>query len=311
MNGESHAMDRAALGSQKVAAASLSATRPFYWSVRRELWENRSIYLAPLGAAVLFLLGFLITLVHLPAKMRGLSAMDQAHYHEAIALPYDIAAGLMMLIGIIVSVFYCADALHGERRDRSILFWKSLPVSDFTAVMAKAAVPLVIVPLLTFSIAVAMQIIMLLMSSAVLLANGMSIATLWTQLSLLQMILLMLYHIVTAHAIWPAPIYAWILLVSGWARRAVLLWAVLPIIAISGLEAIVFRTSHFAATVGSHLIGDTPAIVAAPSEMFPTNPMVHLSPGRFLTSPGLWVGLLLTAAFIAAAVRMRRCRGPI
>ena len=79
-----------------------------------------------------------------------------------------------------MSVFYCLDALHGERRDRSILFWKSLPVSDLTTVLAKASIPLVILPLLTFAITVAMQWIMLLVSSAVLLVSGQSVATLWT-----------------------------------------------------------------------------------------------------------------------------------
>ena len=91
-------------------------------------------------------------------------------------------------------MFYCLDALHGERRDRSILFWKSLPVSDLTTVLAKASIPLVILPLLTFAITVAMQWIMLLLSSAVLLASGLSVATLWTQLSLFQMSLMLLYH---------------------------------------------------------------------------------------------------------------------
>ena len=96
-------------------------------------------------------------------------------------------------------MFYCLDALHGERRDRSILFWKSLPVSDLTTVLSKASIPLVILPLLTFAITVATQLIMLLLSSAVLLASGLSVATLWTQLSLFQMSLMLLYHLVTVH----------------------------------------------------------------------------------------------------------------
>ena len=80
-------------------------------------------------------------------------------------------------------MFYCLDALHGERRDRSILFWKSLPVSDLTTVLSKASIPLVVLPLLTFAITVATQWLMLLLSSAVLLVSGQSVATLWTQLS--------------------------------------------------------------------------------------------------------------------------------
>ncbi len=125
-----------------------------------------------------------------------------------------------MLTTLLVGVFYCLDALHGERRDRSILFWKSLPVSDLTTVLSKASIPLVVLPLLTFAITVAMQWIMLLLSSAVLLGSGLSVATLWTQLSFVQMSLVLLYHLLTVHSLWYAPFYGWLLLVSGWARRA-------------------------------------------------------------------------------------------
>src|SRR6266699_3908485 len=107
---------------QTVAPAALTAVRSMYWSIRRELWESRSIYIAPLAAAVVFLLGFLISMVRLPQKMRAHSALDPAHQREAIAMPYDMAAGLLMLTALIVGVFYCLDALHGDRRYRSILF---------------------------------------------------------------------------------------------------------------------------------------------------------------------------------------------
>jgi len=230
-----------------------------------------------------------------------------AHGSEAIVTPYDMAAGLMMLTSILVSVFYCLDALHGERRDRSILFWKSLPVSDLTTVLAKASIPLVVLPLLVFAIIVAVQWIMLLVSSAVLLVSGQSVAAFWTKLSFFRMSLLMLYHLLTAHALWPFPVYCWLLLVSGWARRATFLWAALPLIAIAGVEQIVFHTWHFARLVGSRLIGDT----QTPGYMFPTGPMTHITPGIFLTSPGLWIGFAIAAAFLAAAVRLRRYQGPI
>ncbi len=217
----------------------------------------------------------------------------------------------MMITGILVSVFYCLDALHGERRDRSILFWKSLPVSDLTTVLAKASIPLIILPLLTFVITVAAHLIMLLCSSAVLLGSGFSVVTLWRQLPLFQMSLLLLYHLLTAHLLWPAPIYCWLLLVSGWARRAAFLWAALPLLAIAGVEEIVFHTSHFAAMLGSRIIGGAPAIDYTMPDVFPTDPMTHLTPGNFLISPGLWIGLIVAAAFLAAAVRLRRYREPI
>src|SRR5204863_3140653 len=169
-----------------------------------------------------------------------------------------------MATTFVVGVFYCLDALHGERRDRSILFWKSLPVSDLTTVLSKASIPLVVLPLLTFTITVAMQLIMLLLSSAVLLGSGLNVATLWTQLSFVQMSLLLLYHLVTVHALWPAPIYAWLLLVSGWARRAAFLWAVLPLLAIGVFEKIVFHTSHSAAILAQRPRGSAAAAPPIP-----------------------------------------------
>ncbi len=64
---------------QSVAPAAVSATRPMYWSLRRELWENRSIYIAPLAAAAVFLFGFMLSLIGLPHKMRAALALDPAH----------------------------------------------------------------------------------------------------------------------------------------------------------------------------------------------------------------------------------------
>ncbi|MGC1452105.1 MAG: ABC transporter permease [Candidatus Sulfotelmatobacter sp.] len=310
MNTQSNAMSEQ-FPAQSAATSPLSPTRPLYWSIRRELWENRAVYVAPLAVAAVFLFGFLISLARLPHQMRALSSLDPEQQRQSIAIPYDIADGLMMLTGILVSVFYCLDALHGERRDRSILFWKSLPVSDLTIVLSKASIPFMILPLLTFVIAVALQGIILLMSSAVLLGSGQSAAALWTQISFLQMSLLLLYHLLTAHTLWPAPVYCWLLLVSGWARRAPFLWAALPVVAVGGVEMIAFRTSHFATLVGSRLIGATPAVASMPPNSFPTDTMTHIAPGQFLTTPGLWIGLAVGAAFLAAAVRLRRYRGPI
>jgi ABC-2 type transport system permease protein len=309
MNTESNAVPDSSLDAQAIAPAVMSTTRPMYWSVRRELWENRSIYIGPLAAAAVFILGFLISLIGLPHTMRALPTLDPADQHEAVAMPYDFAAGLIMVTALIVGVFYCLDTLHGERRDRSILFWKSLPVSDLTTVLSKASIPLVVLPLLAFAITVATQLIMLLLSTAVLLGSGLSVATLWTQLSLFQMSLMLLYHLVTVHVLWHAPIYSWLLLVSGWARRAAFLWAILPVLAICVVEKIAFNTSHFLAMLGYRLEGG-PEAIAFPGR-FPIGPGMQLTPGKFLSSPGLWTGLVFAAAFLAAAVRLRRYREPI
>jgi ABC-2 type transport system permease protein len=305
MNTPSNAVPDSPLDSRVISPASMSPTQPLYWSIRRELWENRSIYVAPLAVAAVALFGFSLGAIagiwEKPLRLNP--AQPQA--------PFEMAAGLMMLTGIVVSVFYCLDALHGERRDRSILFWKSLPVSDVTTVLAKASIPLVVLPLLTVAITVAMQWLMLLLGSAVVMASGQSVATLWTKVSFFRMSWLMLYHILTAHALWPAPVYCWLLFVSGWPRRATFLWAALPVVAIAGVEQIAFHTWHFAAMVGSRLIGAAPTVASTSPDMFPTDPMTHLASAHFLSTPGLWIGLAVAAVFLAAAVRLRRYQGPI
>jgi ABC-2 type transport system permease protein len=93
----------------------------------------------------------------------------------------------------VVGVFYSLDALYGERRDRSILFWKSLPVSDLTAVLSKASIPLVVLPALVFVITVATNLVMVLISSAVLVLSGINPMTLWRELPLFQFELVLLY----------------------------------------------------------------------------------------------------------------------
>ncbi|MGA9717907.1 MAG: ABC transporter permease [Acidobacteriaceae bacterium] len=293
---------------QTVAPAIFPATRPFYWSVRRELWENRSIYIAPLAAAAIFLIGFLFSLTHLPRQMRNISNLHVTE-HQTILTPYDSVAGLLMLTAMVVGLFYCLDALQGERRDRSILFWKSLPVSDTTTVLAKASIPLVVLPLITFVLTVATQCIMLLLSGAVLLANGLSVGTLWAQVSIVPMSLMLFYHLLTVHVLWHAPFYGWFLLVSAWARRAAFLWAALPLLAIGVIEKIAFNTSHFATFLVDRLAGGAEAITGA--GQMPIHAGIHLTLGRYFSNPGLWIGMAFTALCLAAAVRLRRYHGPI
>jgi ABC-2 type transport system permease protein len=288
----------------------MPAAGPMYWSVRRELWESRSIYIAPLAVAGLILLGFLISTLFLPHELRGSTAINSIQQRAFIEQPYDFAALLIMLTTFLVAVFYCLDALHGERRDRSILFWKSLPVSDLTTVLSKAIIPIVVLPLVTFAITVVTQLIMLLVSSAVLAGQGLSIAPLWNHFLLLPMSLMLLYHLVAIHGLWYAPIYCWLLLVSGWARRVAFLWAVLPLLAIAVVEKISFNTSHFAAMLAYRMSGgrEGAAFTAGAMSM---DPLSQINPGHFLMSPGMWIGLAIAAVFLAAAVRLRRYRGPI
>jgi ABC-2 type transport system permease protein len=308
MSSHSNALPESGIETRAAAPSVVPRTRPFYWSVRRELYEYRSVYIAPLAAAGLFLLGFLVTASHLPGKMRGVTGMDAMKQYAALAAPYNMAAGFLMATGMIVGAFYCLDTLYGERRDRSILFWKSLPVSDLTTVLAKASIPLLILPLLAWAVTVVLQFLMLLVNSAVLAGSGPSVALLWTQLSPIQMWLMLLYHLLAVHALWHAPFYGWMMLVSSWARRAPFLWAALPVVAIGALERLIFNTSNFFLMLGYRLGGNESAVSVTE---FPTDPMTRITPGHFLATPGLWGGLIFTALCLAAAARLRRYRSPL
>lgn len=291
----------------RAPSSSATAMRPFYWSVLRELWENHSIYIAPAIVAAIILFGSFVGSFHLSGRRQNALLLDPARRRAAIEMPYDIAAIMLIFTAFIIGVFYCLDALHGERRERSILFWKSLPVSDFTTVLSKVSVSLVVLPLVTFAITIVTQFIMLLISTAALLPSGLAGTTL-ANFNLIQQSVILLYGLIVI-ALWHAPIYGWALLVSGWVRRATFLWAVLPLLGIAFFEKITFNTSHFAAMLGNRLMGFAP-------EAFDFQPhhgvaIDSLTPGRYLSTPDLWIGLAFAAAFIAAAVRLRRYRGPL
>ena len=284
-------------GSPTFGPAAPSVARLWYWSLRRELWEHRWTYIVPLIVAALFLLGFVIA--------------AGSHSPHALAMSFDFASGAVMAAYVIITVIYCLEALHGERRDRSILFWKSLPVSDATTVVAKAGMPLLVLPLMTFAIIVVTQGIMLLEGSLVLIGRGVSAAALWSQTPLLSMWAAMLYHLLTVHALYYAPIYGWLLLVSAWARRAAFLWASLPIGAVLIIEHLVFNSSGFADLLLSRLGGGPAAIPFPPSSGMPMDAPTLGNLAAFLASPGLWVGLVIFASFLALAARLRRYQGPI
>jgi len=306
MNSQTNVMSSA--GEQAATNTSGSPTRPFFWSLRREVWEYRSLYIAPLAAAGIFLLGFIVTIGHQVTRMRGMSGMDAIHQRNTMATPYDMASGLLMAVGMLVGAYYALDALYSERRDRSIMFWKSLPVSDLTTVLAKASIPIIFLQLFCWAVAVVLQFSMLVVQSVVVAASGESVGILWAHLSPIQMWIMLLNHLIAVHGLWYAPFYAWMLLVSSWARRAPFLWAVLPVLAVGALEKLVFNTSYFFLSLSDRL-GGNPAVVFVKD--WPADPMSQLMVGHFFLNPRLWIGLIFSALCIVGAARLRRYRAPL
>lgn len=290
---------------------------PFAWSIRRELWEHRSIYLAPAAIAAVVFVAFLVSTIGMPGRRLQTLRLDLAHQSMIMGEPYAFACAAILGASMLVAWFYCLGAMFNERRDRSILFWKSLPVSDLTSTLAKAAVPLVVLPLITFVLVAASEGVMLLSSTMILIAGGVSPAIPWTAGSISQEGVLLVYELVTA-ALWQAPVFGWFLLISAWAKRSPFLWAVLPPLAICLVERIAFGTTHLLGLLTDRLFGsEHHALVNGAGIQFntkgaiPPTGLAAIDLEKFVSTPGLWVGLAIAAALFAVAVWMRRRADPI
>jgi ABC-2 type transport system permease protein len=211
---------------------------------------------------------------------------------------------MILVAMMIVAVFYCLDALYGERRDRSILFWKSLPVSDRTAVLSKVLVPLAVLPAISVVVILATQILMLIWSTLLLAPSGQALTT-WANLNPFDQVVILLWGVLTLE-LWYAPIYGWLLLISASTRRSPLLWAVLPPFALVILETIAFRTKYVSLFLRSRLIGHFDKAFAVSPGQKNLELISQITPLHYFSTPGLWLGLLFAAACLAVAVRVRR-----
>ena len=306
------------------APAAYPFTRLMFWNVRRELWENRSIYIAPLVAAGLLIFAVVITAMEVVGRAQPLEnaniSVDGGPIGTAgLWPPYMLIAAPILGVSLLVAVAYCLGALHGERRDRSILFWKSLPVSDLTTVLSKACIPLMIVPLISFLVAMITQLVIFAIALSVfplfaakahivwanVPVNLRTVSMIWAGVPIGYLTFGMLYGVL-ATALWHAPIYAWLLLVGGWAKRMSFVWAVAPVGGLMLAERIVLGTDRLATIVSERFYGSLPLAFNFVDDRLP-----DLTPVRFISAPGLWIGLAVAAIFLGAAVLLRRYRQPI
>lgn len=170
-------------------------TNTMKWLLRREFWEHKgSMFWAPLivGAVLVVLLGCTITWgivshgipAHVTINGHTLdhARLDQILPEETKLMVAKIATGMYLgaaapLFAILTGVvfFYCLGALYDERRDRSILFWKSLPVSDPMTVLSKALTAMVVAPAITLALAVITSLALLFIACMVLSMQGLNL----------------------------------------------------------------------------------------------------------------------------------------
>ena len=282
----------------------------FSWSVRREIWEHKSVWMAPAAVAALLCLALVFGVTHFTGSYSGsFASLPPERQRQIVATPFGLVAAVILLASFIVAIFYCMDALHAERRDRSVLFWKSMPVSDRMTVLAKFFIPVAVIPAIALLVALAMQAVLLVLASVALSMRGIDTSLMSANLPVAALTLGMLYG-VAVHVAWYAPIYAFLLLVSVVARRP-FLWVVLPLLALPIFEKIAFDTRYIGAFIKYRLLGAMQEAFRANSMQEPVTALSQLDPVRYLSSPGLWLGLLAAAALLYAAMRLRRSREPM
>lgn len=312
--------------------------------VKREFWEHRALWLVPLliGVAIVVLAAF--EGVHVGDRVNisidldssvaasDLEPQERAALQSLTELPANKKQTIylmtlvtfltvhMLAIGIVV-FFYLLDSLYSERKDRSILFWKSLPVSDGVTVLSKGLVGLLIAPLLAIAMAALTQIVF--GGIWALKFGGSSIGSVmpaWDTAVWLKFQGLTLLAFCVG-ALWYAPIAGYLLLVSAWARRNVFLWAVMPPVLLAVGEKLLMGSDYIGEFIGRRMLGvaeifsvdaryssaDAGEFGAAAVQPI-DRALAAIDPAGFFLTPDLWLGLAAAALLVFAAVRIRRYR---
>jgi ABC-2 type transport system permease protein len=289
----------------------------YLWLVRREFWENRAIWLIPAA------LGALLILAALFGGYQVVGAVDLTMVRSVVqAGALDGMIAIVMTFFAVMAIYsswYLLDCLYADRKDRSILFWKSMPISDAATVTSKLLIALILIPLCYFVFADLTTLLMAFIISV--RARGSIGGSLWSGDLWLQIQVLWLYMIVTT-AIWYLPIAGWLLVVSAWAKRAVILWFVLPPLALILAER-VFLGTHviarqlwarlgllgYASNAFKYTPGDanwiTTEIGRQGSITAPASLYRFINADWFVSSPETWMGAAVGAVLIVGAIQLR------
>jgi ABC-2 type transport system permease protein len=312
------------------------------WLLKREYWEHKGMmFWAPLVVAGLMTLFALIMFLagnHMAFNINDhqgasldLAGDERQMLVSMVSNFYPVMAAPLYVMLAFLVFFYCLGALYDERRDRSILFWKSLPISDSMTVLSKAAVALIGMPLIIAIIAFATSLLMVVLAGLTMAFRGANLfgdllasPAFW--LSPIKML-----SLVPVYMLWALPTVGWLLLVSSWARSKVFLWAVGAPLLSGALLAWADRAFHLGLNVhayfehvvlrllGSVLPGawlifnesarqamhsDTPPMAAPTAHMSTFYQQAYASLG----SMTLWLGVAAGVAMIAGAIWMRRWR---
>ncbi len=293
--------------------------------IRREVWEHRSIWMTPLVIALIVSLLSLTGQVVVSGfdhavdiAIVGASNIGENERRVAITA-FLVGISLLFILAMqVLTVFYSLDALYAERKDKSILFWRSLPVTDAETVLSKLITAGLLIPIITFVAVVVTHVFNLVISSIWLSAQGGDAGHLiWSSVPLIDNWLATLIVFV-ALPLWMSPFLGWFLFVSSFTKRSPLLVAFLPILVVPMLERIILGTSIFSEAIFVRT-GKMPLFHGMESADFfdedkltvsgeAISLLARIDLAGFLTSPSLWLGLVVCGLFTTAAIYMRRYR---
>ncbi len=296
--------------------------------VRRELWEHRSLFVVPLVIALIELLGSLVGQVTVSTAdtavdiaILGATNLGENERAAAINVLMLGVSFLFVLAMGLLTIFYSLDSLYAERKDKSILFWRSLPVTDAETVVSKLLTAALAIPLITMVLIAATHIGVLLASSVWVGFRGANAWHLiWTAAPFFDnwasTVILLL-----ALSIWSAPFIGWFLFVSAYTKRSPFLLGFLPLVVLPMLEKIFLGSSAFAKMLLDRAPFNVPIFEGIDAaELFEDEAeflemaesgvslLSFIDVGGFLVSLEVWLGLLVCGAFCFGAIYMRRYR---
>jgi len=297
--------------------------------LRREIWEHRSIWVTPAAVAAVVTLLAIAMVVAIGAfgeainadigRVADMTAPDNVR-RAALAASLVGNTTVFVIAMWFLIVFYCLDALYAERKDKSILFWRSLPITDAETVISKLLVVFLAIPIATFAAVVVSHLLNLIIVSIWLATEGASPGRMiWGAVPLFDTWGAVL-TVLIALPIWMAPLIGWFLFVSAWAKNGPLLRAVLPIAMLPILEYIVFKSWNLGEAILMRLRLDALPLFDGMRNVGFDEDDVHsmlaenisliswLDYGSFFTSFDVWAGLVVCGAFAGGAIWLRRYR---
>jgi ABC-2 type transport system permease protein len=252
-------------------------------SVKKELWEfSGMLTWVPVALAGIFifipLLIFLLNGVDINAVLEGLKHLSEMQYGNGVRKIFFVTTVALftpfILVGFIVQLYYFITCLYDERLDQSVMFWRSLPVSDTVTIASKVLTGAIIIPTIFYFAATALLLFMLVLAFVVcvVLSMGFDISLwgLWSSINIISAFS-SIWLILIPIAVWLLPLYAWLMLTSIYAKKAPFLWAVLPIVTLLIIEGIVANFLQLSQPFFGHFISDYFSLMPENSKLLDVN----------------------------------------